>query len=280
MNWIQFISVIIPTYNRAVYLKRAIDSVLNQTFKNIELIVVDDGSTDNTPDVVRMYEDKVKYIRIEHSGVSASRNTGIKAASSKWIAFLDSDDYWLNKKLEIQTEYMEKNPHLLISQTDEIWIRNGVRVNPMLKHRKYGGWIFKESLPLCIISPSAVLIHRSIFEDVGYFDETLPICEDYDLWLRVTLKYPVGLIKEKLIVKTGGHDDQLSKKLWGMDRYRVLALEKTLNMVSDVERRRLVLEELVKKLSVLSNGRMKRKHLPNTYKIKLEFYKNEIRKLG
>jgi len=274
----ELVSVIIPTYNRVSSLTRAIESVLNQTYRNIELIIVDDGSEDKTEKVIKKYAGLLKYIRIPHSGVSAARNTGIKHAKGKWISFLDSDDYWLEKKLEIQMNYMKENTHYLISQTDEVWIRHGKRVNPMNKHKKYEGWIFFQSLPLCIISPSAVVIHKKVFKDIGYFDERFPVCEDYDLWLRVTLKYPVGLINEKLIVKTGGHSTQLSRTFWGMDRYRVLALEKILKARLDDEKRLAVLNEIVKKLKVLSTGRNKRKHLPDIYKPKLEYYKNELEK--
>lgn len=268
------VSVIIPTYNRATLLPRAIDSVLNQTYRDFELLVIDDGSTDHTPGIIKQYMGKLTYIRQNHRGVAAARNLGIKSSNGKWIAFLDSDDYWLPKKLERQMEFMRAQPDLLISQTDEIWIRKGRHANPMKKHQKYGGYIFEKCLPLCIVSPSAVVINRQLFEKVGLFDENFPVCEDYDLWLRISLKFPIGFLPEKLIVKTGGHSDQLSKKFICMDRYRVLALEKILNEELTPHQRALVIQEIIKKLTILSKGREKHPHLPNIYKSKLLDYQN------
>ena len=218
------ISVIIPTYNRIETLARAIDSVLTQTHPADELIVVDDGSSDGTAAWLGEHYPQVKLIEQPNSGVSAARNRGIEATSGEWIALLDSDDEWLPKKLEKQLALLASEPELKLVHSDEIWIRNGVRVNQMKKHTKKGGWIFQDCLPLCAISPSAVMIHRTIFDDVGLFDESLPACEDYDLWLRITSVYPVLYCDEPLIQKYGGHEDQLSRKHWGMDRFRIQAL--------------------------------------------------------
>ncbi len=218
------ISVIIPTYNRIETLPRAIESVLVQTHLANELIIVDDGSTDGTAVWIAEHYPQIKLIVQQNSGVSAARNHGIEAASSEWIALLDSDDEWLPEKLQKQRGLLVSEPELKLVHSDEIWIRNGVRVNQMKKHSKKGGWIFQDCLPLCAISPSAVMIHRSIFDDVGLFDESLPACEDYDLWLRITSVYPVLYCDEPLIQKYGGHEDQLSRKYWGMDRFRIKAL--------------------------------------------------------
>ena len=123
---------------------------------------------------------------------------------------------------------------------------------------KQGGDIFGISLERCMISPSAVMIHRALFEEMGGFDETLPVCEDYDLWLRITARHKVGLIKEKLVVKNGGHSDQLSRKYWGMDRFRIQALEKILETELTICRREEVLKTLTFKLKVLADGCQKR----------------------
>jgi len=270
------ISVIIPTYNREATLERAIKSVLAQTHRNFELIVIDDGSTDNTSQIIDKYSREIRYFSKLHAGVSSARNLGLEKSEGTWVAFLDSDDYWLPGKLEIQMEYIIKHPGIMIVQTDEQWIRNGVPVNPMKKHKKYSGWIFKYCLPLCIVSPSAVLVHQKVFNDVGVFDESFPVCEDYDLWLRITVKYQIGLIPEKLIVKTGGHADQLSKKYWGMDRFRVRALEKVLGEDLTIGQKKLVLGEIVKKLTILSRGREKHKGLPNIYENKLIDYQKRL----
>ena len=220
------ISVVVPTYNRAETLLRALESVVIQTVPVNEVIVVDDGSTDDTAKSVTDYFPNVRYIFQTRKGVSAARNRGILTAKSQWIAFLDSDDEWLPNKLAVQIQALTEQPQYSICHTDEIWIRNGKRVNPMKKHRKYGGHIFKKCLPLCSISPSSVIIKRNVFDDIGYFDETLPACEDYDLWLRICAKYPVLFVDSQLIKKYGGHDDQLSRAHWGMDRFRIYALEK------------------------------------------------------
>ncbi len=249
------VSVIIPTYNRAKTIKRAINSVKQQSFQPKEIIVVDDGSSDETAKILDSIEG-IKVLRQENKGVSAARNAGIKIAQSEWIAFLDSDDWWFEDKLLKQASFHKKNPEIFISQTDELWIKHGVQIiKPKKFAKKKQGFIFEPSLKMCLISPSAVMIHKSIFEDVGLFDENLPACEDYDLWLRITKKYYVGLIDEPLIAKTGGHEDQLSFKYWGMDRFRIAAMLKHIN---DKQFGKVVQKEIRKKAQILINGAKKR----------------------
>ncbi len=219
------VSVIIPTYNRGWAIGDAVDSVLAQDYREFELIVVDDGSTDNTPEILDAYRGIIKVFRQENKGVSAARNRGIAEASGRFIAFLDSDDLWLTQKLSRQVEFFNTTPDALICQTEEVWIRNGVRVNPKKRHRKPSGMIFEPSLALCLVSPSAVMIRRSLLEIVGNFDETLPACEDYDLWLRISCRFPVYRIDTPLIIKRGGHEDQLSAS-FGLDRFRIQAIKK------------------------------------------------------
>jgi GT2 family glycosyltransferase len=221
--------------------------------------VVDDGSTDNTLDVVRQFP-AVKLIQLEtNQGVSFARNRGMDEARGEWIAFLDSDDVWEKHKLITQMKWSEFNPDQHAIYTDEIWIRNGVRVNAMKKHRKYSGDIFHHCLPLCIVSPSSVLLRSELLKKVGGFDESMPVCEDYDLWLRIAKDYPFHFIDEKLIIKRGGHEDQLSLKYWGMDRWRVHALEKLLQENGlDEKQRDGVAAMLIEKCRVLINGYGKR----------------------
>jgi len=240
------VSVIIPTYNRAWTLKKAIESVLEQDYKNFELIVVDDGSTDDTEALVSEYAKAVKFVQQPNLGVSAARNRGISIASGALITFLDSDDYWEPQKLSAQVEFFNANPDALICQTEEIWIRNGKRVNPKKKHKKLSGMIFIPSLALCLISPSAVMMRKNLFAKVDMFDESLPACEDYDLWLRVTCRYPVHLIDTPLIVKTGGHEDQLSAAT-GLDKYRIYALKKILKSDFLTEAQYQAAENMLKK---------------------------------
>ncbi len=252
------VSVIIPTYNRRFFLKEAVESVLQQDYTLYELIVVDDGSTDGTQAAISEYP-SVTCVRQKNSGPAAARNRGVSLARGKLIAFLDSDDLWLPQKLSTQVALMENDPQVLVTYTDEIWIRNGVRVNPRKKHKKYSGWIFASCLPLCIISPSSVMIHRNIFNQVGAFDEALPVCEDYDLWLRIAARLPVSFIEQKLIIKRGGHADQLSRRYWGNDRFRIQALEKIIaDQTVSHRNRALAIEELIRKSSVLEQGFRKR----------------------
>lgn len=253
------ISVVIPTYNRAHMLKEALISVFNQTMIPGQIIVVDDGSTDSTQDVLREFGTGVITIFSDHRGVSASRNLGWRAARGQWIAFLDSDDLWLPRKLQRQWEALRGSPDYSVCYTDEVWLRCGKRVNPCKHHAKFSGWIFLHSLPRCIISPSSVLLRKEILAELGGFDETLEVCEDYDLWLRLTARYPVLYVPEKLIVKRGGHEGQLSKSLWGLDRFRIRALCKVLGDRAVREEYRVAaLEELRRKCSIYAQGARKR----------------------
>jgi glycosyltransferase involved in cell wall biosynthesis len=254
------VSVIIPAYNRLPLLKEAVDSVLAQDFEDFELIVVDDGSTDGTGEEMKRYGRRVRLFQhSENRGVSAARNRGILHARGKYTAFLDSDDLWVKGKLKIQVAFLDDNPQYPLCYTDEIWIRKGKRVNPMLKHAKYSGWIFEKCLPLCTISPSSAMMRKTLFSRVGLFDEALPVCEDYDFWLRVSRRFPIFFINRKLIIKRGGHPDQLSQRSWGNDRYRVIALEKLLSepYITPEERER-VLDEMKKKCQILYKGFLKR----------------------
>ncbi len=236
----------------------AIASVREQTYRDLETILVDDGSEDQTQDLLAGFPG-IRYVRQPHSGVSAARNRGIAMASGEFVAFLDSDDLWLPAKLAKQMAFLQDHPELEICQTDEVWIRNGFRVNPRGYHRKPHGWVLKPSLKRCLISPSAVMMKRSLFVEVGGFDESLPACEDYDLWLRIAARSPVGLIADPLVIKRGGHADQLSKRFWGMDRFRIAALCKLLaSEALDREERAAALEVLESKARILAQGAARR----------------------
>jgi glycosyltransferase involved in cell wall biosynthesis len=251
-------SVIIPTYNRWPLVAEAVDSVLAQSFQDIEIIVVDDGSTDGTTNRLAKFDGRLRLFTTTRRGVAAARNFGVSQAQGCYVAFLDSDDLWLPGKLETQIAFLDRHPEIQICQTDEIWLRNGVRVNPKAMHRKPSGDIFVRSLDLCLISPSAVMMTRELFQRIGGFDESFPVCEDYDLWLRVTSVYSVPLIPEALVVKRGGHADQLSRSLWGMDRYRVLALQKILRSGLDGVPRTAARDVLRRKVLILAQGARKR----------------------
>ena len=267
------ISVVIPSYNRYEVLKRALASVYAQTHTPFEVIVIDDGSTDSTSKIQEDFPD-VKYFYKDNGGVSSARNFGVKCSSFEWVAFLDSDDEWDENKLKEQVAFHEENSDVLMSYTAEKWIRDAVEVKIPKKFRKYGGDIFEKCLSHCIIAPSATLIHKDLLTAVGDFDEELEVCEDYDLWLRVSRKHRIGLIYKPLITKYGGAKDQLSAKYWGMDRFRVVALEKLL--LNDGVKRDLILNELLKKYRLLLKGAVKHDRTLEieSYLKKIETYEN------
>ena len=254
------VSVIIPTYNRSDRVVRAVQSVLDQSFKDLEILVVDDGSTDDTEARLVHYGTSITYMRQSaNRGVSAARNKGIENSNGTWIAFLDSDDYWLKDKLRFQMKFLRRTPDAVACQTEEIWIRRGRRVNPKKIHKKPSGEIFQHSLRLCLVSPSSVILKRSVFDEIGLFDETLEAAEDYDLWLRISCKHPIHLIDRDLVVKEGGHEDQLSRKHTGMDRFRIRAIANLLNSgVLSSDQVTAAQEELAIKCKIYGNGCMRR----------------------
>jgi glycosyltransferase involved in cell wall biosynthesis len=251
---------IIPTHNRPDQTIAAVESVLAQTDADLECIVVDDGSTDDTPERLDAIDDaRLRIERQPRRGVAAARNRGVALASSPWIAFLDSDDLWEPQKMERQRAHMAAHRDLRISQTDEIWIRRGVRVNPKNKHRKRGGDLFERSLAMCVISPSAVMLSRELWNDLGGFDESFPACEDYDLWLRIASREPVGYLDEPLVIKYGGHADQLSRTVPVLDRWRIRAIDKLLASGHLDERQwRAAVAELERKCRIVALGCRKR----------------------
>lgn len=258
------ISVIIPTRNRAAFLREALQSVVRQSHfigrscDGHEIAVIDDGSSDGTERVVREFGKHIRYEWQDHRGVSAARNRGLALTTGEFVAFLDSDDLWEDRKIELQLRFMRENPEAVVCMTEEIWIRNGVRVNPRNRHKKHSGWVFEKFLPLCLLSLSSALFRRRLFTEIGGFDESLPVCEDYDLGLRVAARHPVHLLPTPLIIKRGGHPDQLSRAFWGMDRFRVRALEKILGEPLTEEMKQLVRREIVVRSRILANGFEKR----------------------
>ena len=272
------VSAVIPTYNRAQFVREAIDSVLQQDYVDVELIVVDDGSRDGTATVVAEFGPAVRYLWQENRGVSAARNRGVALSTGDLIAFLDSDDLWAPRKVSAQVAYFEAHPDAQACHTDEVWIRRGVRVNERHIHRKQGGWQFVASLPRCLISPSAVMMRRGLWELLGGFDESLPACEDYDLWLRLTAVTPVGFLPDRLVTKRGGHADQLSRTTPALDRYRIRALEKALATRLSAEHRRAVLEQLVAKCRIVAQGARKRQHADRwgRYTAKEQAYRQQL----
>jgi glycosyltransferase involved in cell wall biosynthesis len=250
------VSVIIPVHNRRQFLTRAVESVLRQTFSDFECIVVDDGSDDGGDRLPILENRRVRVLRLgARWGVAKARNEGVKIAQTPWIAFLDSDDEWMPQKLHQQFVWLESHPEVPILQSCEIWIRNGVRVNPPATHMKKGGDLFAASLERCMITPSSVLVQKNFLEAFGGFNESLPACEDYDLWLRITARHEVGLVDELLLRRYGGHADQLSATVPVLDRFRIRSMLSLLLRGRLNDRQRiLVNNQLVKKATILANG--------------------------
>jgi glycosyltransferase involved in cell wall biosynthesis len=253
------VSVIIPTYNRRAIVSEAIDSVLAQSLREFELILVDDGSTDGTEEELLRLGNAIRVERIEHGGPAAARNRGVELARAPLIAFLDSDDLWAPTKIERQLVFMRENPGCAISQTDEIWIRNGRRVNPGVRHRKRSGDIFIDSLRTCLISMSATMMRTELFRSLTGFDQMMDAAEDYDLWLRILVDHEAGLLEEPLVTRRGGHCDQTSATTSAIDRFRILALTKLLtdDRLSP-ERRTAVIEVLAEKCRIYAGGLARR----------------------
>ncbi|MBU1853503.1 MAG: glycosyltransferase family 2 protein [Candidatus Omnitrophica bacterium] len=253
------ISVIIPTFNRAGLLKKAIESVFSQTYQDFELIVIDDGSWDDTARLVADFTGRLTYIKQSNKGPSAARNLGIRSSGGEFVAFLDSDDWWDREKLALQIDRMQKNPSYLVSHTQEIWYKNGKLLNQKHRHRKFHGYIFDNCLPLCVVSMSTVMIRRGLFDEVGLFDEGLRCCEDYDFWLRVSHKYPFLLIDKGLTLKDGGRIDQASFIYrQGMDKFRIHSILKIIKSGGlDEEQMNSAIQELEKKCNIYGNGCIK-----------------------
>ena len=245
------ISAIIPTYNRAEFILKAVKSIQNQSLSVGEIIVVDDGSTDNTKELLE--NENITYIYQENKGVSSARNRGIKEAKYEWLAFLDSDDLWHKNKIEEQVALHVNSPELKASFTDELWVRNNKTINKK-KHLQKEEPTFLNSLRTCKIGTSTFFVHKSIFDEAGLFDETLKVCEDYDLWLRILKKHTIKLINKELTTKQAGHENQLSFTTPLIDKYRVIALKKHINSKYKGD----ILKEIEYKETILKNGAKKR----------------------
>lgn len=251
------ISAIIPTFNRSSLIIRAINSVLCQSYRKFEIIVIDDGSTDGTEEILLplIDEEKIRYFKQQNSGVSTARNYGVERARGEWVAFLDSDDEWLPNKLQEQINFLKNNSHVNIVYGQEIWIRNGIRVNQARNHQKSGGAIFGKCVEQCLIAPSSVVIRKNIFNEIGGFDQSFVVCEDYDLWLKFSSLFEIGYLEKPMIIKYGGHADQLSSKYVAMDLWRIRALSRILKIreLSD-ENKEKVINIIKKKGAILKLG--------------------------
>jgi len=198
------VSVIIPTYNREAFLKRAIKSVLGQTFQDFELIIVDDGSTDKTKELVDSFDnDKIKYIYQENSGGAARpKNTGIKIAQGEYIAILDSDDEWLPRKLEKQLKFFENYPEISVIGCN--FLINGRKEYKIPKYKN----VFKRMLATDDIGPGSIMVYKKeVFDKVGLFDENLKSSQDKEMRIRLAREYKFGFVREPLVNYHIGHDN-------------------------------------------------------------------------
>lgn len=253
------IDVIIPTYNRAALVERAIKSVLAQTYEEFHLYVVDDGSTDDTSEILAQFAShpKITLLKQDNQGVSSARNFAVAAGTNEWISFLDSDDEWLPNKLKIQTDYLKTHPGIRFLHAEEIWIRNGVRVNPKVKHNKAGDDLFDRSLEFCLISPSTVMMKRELFNQHDGFDPAMTVCEDFDLWNKILIVEKVGFIDEFVTQKYGGHEDQLSTKFVAMDYWRIKSL---VALAKAYPEHKNITAVINKKVPILLKGYLKHGH--------------------
>ena len=273
-----FFSVVIPTFNRRILLERAINSVIKQTLKDFELIIIDDGSTDDTSLFLDRLKSKYKgfpffVIQQKNKGVSAARNAGIIKARGDWVAFLDSDDEWNRKKLEVQKNFILGNPEFYWVHGNEKWIRNGKFLNQKNIHLREGGDIFIRSLGLCLVSPSTVVVKKEVLKKFGGFDETLVVCEDYDLWLKISNRFPVGFCREELVIKYGGHEDQLSSQYIAMDFFRVLSIDRLMPKITSSKNKVAAVNTLLDKCRVLIDGYKKHNNLDNLSKVEYIYKK-------
>lgn len=256
------VSVVIPVYNRSGFLKDAIESVLAQTVTDLELVVVDDGSTDDTLETAARsaeLDDRVRVISTEHTGFpGAARNRGVEASSARIIAFLDSDDLWLPRKIEKQLPLHEED-EACFSHTEEVWVRDDRVVSQAHRRHRREGDLFEVSLAKCVIGPSTVMIARNLFEQSGGFRNDLEVGEDYELWLRLTDRVKVAHVSEALTVKRGGHPDQLSGRYGQIEIFRITALKAIVdsNGLSEPHLR-LARGELAAKCMIYAGGARKR----------------------
>ncbi|MFA5007865.1 MAG: glycosyltransferase family A protein [Candidatus Omnitrophota bacterium] len=259
-------SVIIPTYNRAKFLKIALDSIIAQTLNDYEVIIVDDGSTDETKTMLETMRKassalnkNTRYFYHENKGPAAARNYAFKQAKGEFICFLDSDDRFREDKLEITQQYIKNYPQYKIFHTEEIWYRKGALLSQKIYHKKPSGEVFENAVKMCSISMSTAAIKKDIFDDIGYFDESMPACEDYDFWLRAASKYPVFLIPYCLTIKEGGHPGQQSFRYPAMDTFRIYALKKILESGKlSGDNFKIAANELRRKCEIFIKGALKR----------------------
>ncbi|MBF0503854.1 MAG: glycosyltransferase [Candidatus Omnitrophica bacterium] len=205
------VSVIIPTYNRGQYITQAIESVLSQTFLDYEIIVIDDGSTDNTQEILKKYKNEIKSIRHENQGISKTRNSAINQSCGEYLAFLDSDDYWTSEKLAQQVKVLDSHPNVgIVYARMPIINEKGEKIG--MKPAGVSGKNFKELLEVWGDLPtSSIMVRRDCFTKAGLFDVSLDTMEDIDMWIRIAQFYDLYEIENKVLAYYRRHDEQITK---------------------------------------------------------------------
>ena len=208
MNNRSLVSIIMPAYNAEKTIRESIQSVLEQAYQEWELLVVNDGSVDETENIVKSYSDtRIKLINQKNGGVSNARNNALKQAKGEYLSFLDSDDLWIKTKLDLQVKYLEKNNLKFVYSKSYSFTNNSDDIKEAFKFVSLGFEDKEEILIYDFIPILTVLFHRTILEDVGFFDESLQGTEDWDMWIRILQKYEAGFVKEYLtkyrIIDTG-----------------------------------------------------------------------------
>jgi glycosyltransferase involved in cell wall biosynthesis len=231
------VSIILPTYNCAAFLSHSIGSILAQTYNSYEIIVVDDGSTDNTKEVLYPFIQRIKYIRLEQNkGLPMARNIGISSAQGKYIAFIDADDLWLPEKLQTDIEYFETHPEVSMVYSKHINMdEKGNDLNGNTKRQLPSGNIFTQLFSeQNFIITSSVVVRKEIFETTGLFDEQLFNCQDWDMWLRIAFHFQVAGIGKPL-VKYRHNPHSLSKNRNNVLKYQKMVIDKIYNKFKDKE---------------------------------------------
>ena len=259
LSGVMKVSVVIPVFNRPRSLEQAITSVLGQSRQVFEMIVVDDSSKEDLSRCRNLVEASGhRWLSLPSNiGPAGARNTGAAEVRGDWIAFLDSDDIWRPRKLQSQVDWHRRHPEIRVSQCEEAWFRHGQPVRkPAAWRQPETGRIFEACVHRCLIGPSCVMIERSLFHDLGGFDPSYRVCEDYELWLRLTLRESVGLVEGgPLVERRAGQPDQLSVITPAMDRFRVRALQGLLRSAElSPSQSCLVLDAIAEKAGILARG--------------------------
>lgn len=217
MSSLPLVSIIIPVYNGERFLKYSIESALAQTYTNFELLIINDGSTDNSKLLIEkyLYNPKVHYYEQKNAGVASARNKALKHAQGKYIGFLDQDDLWLPNKLQIQVPYLEENTSLALVHSDQQYIDENNNIIEFNTDKTGEGWCFKELFIKNNISILTTLIRKSVLNQIGNFNTSLSGTDDYELWLRISYRYPIGYLNHNVACYRF-HNTNVSKDVFKM----------------------------------------------------------------